>query len=199
MQYPTAISSHRLVPSRTSKFLYLGPDSVKNCTIHVNSKHGDVAYEVSTPTNLAETVVTKGEQSIPFATITRRRMRSDRISIDEGKAFRVTNLVKPTQGWRIFPATLHVGETVLLWKFSKDGKLVLYKGESPRVPIAWFQRSSKLVVNNLSSTVPAFLVLQPDAVEIQDSVVLSFLILEHKLRTRLRKSASSWDIFGCAS
>lgn len=58
----------------------------------------------------------------------------------------------------------------------------MYKASEPDTPIAWFQSSRKLVMDGVPTVLPAFLVLQPDAADIQDSTVISFLILEHKVR-----------------
>lgn len=58
----------------------------------------------------------------------------------------------------------------------------MYKASEPDTPIAWFQSSRKLVMDGVPTVLPAFLVLQPDAADIQDLTVVSFLILEQKAR-----------------
>jgi len=50
-------------------------------------------------------------------------------------------------------------------------------------PIAWFEKSKKRVMNGVPMIIQASLALEQEAVVIQDIAVVSFLVVEHKLRT----------------
>lgn len=53
---------------------------------------------------------------------------------------------------------------------------------APETPIAWFEPAKKRVIDGMSTITVAFLALQPEALAIQDAVLVSFVILLHKSR-----------------
>ncbi|KAG5220430.1 cullin-associated nedd8-dissociated protein [Salix suchowensis] len=86
----------------------------------------------------------------------------------------------------------------IIWNFCRllFKSLQMFKASEPDAPIAWFQGSRKMVVDGVPTVLPAFLVLQPDAADMQDLTVVSFLILEHKARMSSKRTELTTGFMG---
>jgi hypothetical protein len=54
--------------------------------------------------------------------------------------------------------------------------------------VAWFTASRRIIVDRVPTIYAAHLTLQPEALEIQDLCIISFLILEQKSRLLSRRT-----------
>ncbi|KAF9487834.1 hypothetical protein BDN71DRAFT_1458024 [Pleurotus eryngii] len=148
--------------------------------------------------------------TVPYVVVTTGSVFSDKVSINGETAVRINKWLSPLKTFAMLyvnstpsprnssidpynhsPVKFEQDGSVYVWRCQGDGQLILYQGIDSHTPIAWFQRSRRRLVNNLPTVHPASLALQPAAVVIQDIVVASFLILEHKRRTTLQKRSDS--------
>ncbi|KAF7437469.1 hypothetical protein PC9H_004310 [Pleurotus ostreatus] len=174
-----------LQPTSASKILYLTPDNVKKCTITLDLKDPEqTQYIVDSNLELTYMHVRRpyDPPDQPLATLQRREVLPDKISFRGGEKIKVKSWLRPLKAFSTFPAAFEENGTTYVWDASIVGQLSMYKASEPDTPIAWFQSSRKLVMDGVPTVLPAFLVLQPDAADIQDLTVVSFLILEQKAR-----------------
>ncbi|KAG9223367.1 hypothetical protein PLEOSDRAFT_1101158 [Pleurotus ostreatus PC15] len=190
-RYFTSIEPRAIHTASPSKLLYFSVDSVLNSTL---SYRTDVSYVVeshSDATHVTTTEIQKGMDTAPYVVVTTGSLFSDKVSINGETAVRINKWLSPLKTFAMFPVKFEQDGGVYIWRCQGDGQLILYEGVDSHTPIAWFQRSRRRLVNNLPTVHPASLALQPAAVKIQDIVVASFLILEHKRRTTLQKRSNS--------
>ncbi|KAG9223349.1 hypothetical protein PLEOSDRAFT_1101109 [Pleurotus ostreatus PC15] len=174
-----------LQPTSASKLLYLTPDNVKRCAITLDLKDSEqTQYIVNSNSELTYMHVRRpyDPPDQPLAVLHRRDFLADKISFCGGEKIKVKDWLKPLKAFSPFPVAFEANDTMYVWDASIVGQLSMYKASEPDTPIGWFQSSRKLVMDGVPTVLPAFLVLQPDAADIQDLTVISFLILEHKIR-----------------
>ncbi|KAF7437470.1 hypothetical protein PC9H_004311 [Pleurotus ostreatus] len=180
-----------LQPASTSKLLYLTPDNVKKCTITLDLKDpGQTQYIVDSNLELTHMHVRRpyDPPDQPLAALHRREFLSDTISFRGGDKIKVKNWLKPLKTVNTFPAAFEENGNTYVWDASIVGQLSMFKASEPDAPIAWFQGSRKMVMDGVPTVLPAFLVLQPDAADMQDLTVVSFLILEQKARMSSKRT-----------
>ncbi|KDR82277.1 hypothetical protein GALMADRAFT_207546 [Galerina marginata CBS 339.88] len=159
------------------------PDNTNATTLYRRG-NSDILYNVKTDISGTKTTFsTPHDNNAPLALLQRREIVSDKITFKGVETKKVKSWLKYGGVASIhFPATFEENGKGYIWKASIVGQLSLYLASDPDTPIAWFERSKKRVVDGQVVVHKAFLALQPEALEIQDVTVLSFLILEQKNR-----------------
>ncbi|KAG5637046.1 hypothetical protein H0H81_005997 [Sphagnurus paluster] len=115
------------------------------------------------------------EHGTPIAVIEQRGFLPDRITFHGKQRTRLRSWLKFST-LTLFPVTFQENGRIYSWRTTQEGTLALYIPNTTS-PIAWFNPSRP------TEGEPARLTLRPEASAIQDAVVVSFLILEHKART----------------
>jgi len=163
--------------------LIMHPDNTNN-TILYRRGTSEILYTVKTDISATRTTFsTPNDNGVPLALLQRREILSDNITFKGVETKKVKSWLKYGGIASIhFPATFEENGKAYIWKASIVGQLSLYLASDPNTPIAWFEKSKKRVVDGRVVVHKAFLALQPEAVEIQDVAVLSFLVLEQKNR-----------------
>ncbi|KAF4566591.1 hypothetical protein EYR36_012022 [Pleurotus pulmonarius] len=209
-RYFTSIEPRAIHTTSPSELLYFSADSVLNSTLSCRS---DASYVVESHSDMAHVTTTeiqKGTDPAPYVVVTTGTLFSDKVSLDGKPAVRINKWLSPLKTFSMLyvnptsslcdsniypyihsPVKFEQDGNVYVWRCQGDGQLILYQGVDSHTPIAWFQRSRRRLVNNLPTVHPACLALQPAAVKIQDVVVASFLILEHKRRMAAQRRSNS--------
>ncbi|KAG5642039.1 hypothetical protein DXG03_003737 [Asterophora parasitica] len=159
-------------------------DDVKNAQISLYGT-GEALFTVKSNIHLTETTVTRTSTGERIATVARRDILSDKVTFAGQKAKSVKGWLKSPKT-SLFPATFEEGGVSYTWRSSIVHQLSLVANDSPETPIAWFEDSKKRVVDGIPTITTAFLALQPDALRIQEAVLVSFLILQHKNRMNVK-------------
>ncbi|KAF9490288.1 hypothetical protein BDN71DRAFT_1511402 [Pleurotus eryngii] len=176
----TANASVLLSHTRGSTVYYLHPNDVKECTITKSEIDGSLAcYRITSSKTRSRTSMYKANEPSPFATV-QRSFWSEKVTLRGKQPMKVGQwLRQPSFG--VCPATFEEQERTYVWKADGRG-LSLYSSEDQRNPIACFRQVTSKMVNGFPSIIPASLILRPEASAIQDLVIASFLILEHRHR-----------------
>ncbi|KAL0950588.1 hypothetical protein HGRIS_007380 [Hohenbuehelia grisea] len=171
----------------SSTLLYFTPDNMKNSIITLGAGDGKPLYVIESNTDVTRTTLRRGGDSTPFAIVQRREILADKLSLHGAEPFKVNKWFHYSGTFNVFPVSLEIEGSKFIWKSSMMGELSLYSVIAPNTPIAWYQCSQRRVVDGRPVITAAYLVLRPDAVSIQDMVVLSFILLEH--RSRMNRKA----------
>ncbi|KAF8069905.1 hypothetical protein FPV67DRAFT_991911 [Lyophyllum atratum] len=123
-------------------------------------------------------------ERVPVAVVELRGLLPDRIVWGGKERVRVRRWLKFST-LTMFPVTFEAHGKTYVWRSTAEGRLSLHLAPLIDSPIAWFTPSRTLTTNGpgIHTTESAYLTLRPLAIEIQDLVIVSFLILEHKSRT----------------
>ncbi|KAL0947944.1 hypothetical protein HGRIS_010573 [Hohenbuehelia grisea] len=171
----------------SSTLLYFAPDDMKNSTISLGVG-GQHLYTIESNRTTTRTGTRTGlrrvEDPTPFAVVERRAIFPDKLALRGVEPVKLDKWLRHSGPLSIYPITLDIEGDTYFWRLNITGELSLYSALVPNTPIAWYQCSKTRVVNELPNITAAHLVLKPDALPIQDMVVLSFIILEHKSRRR---------------
>ncbi|KAL0945581.1 hypothetical protein HGRIS_014741 [Hohenbuehelia grisea] len=166
----------------SSTLLYFTPDNMKNSVISLGTANGKTMYIIESNPAVTRMTLRRGTDSTPFAIVQRREIIPDKLSLHGGEPFRVNKWFHYSGFFDVFPVSLEIQGSQFVWKSSMMGELSLYSAFALNTPIAWYQCAQKRVIDGRPVITAAYLVLRPDATPIQDMVVLSFILLEHKSR-----------------
>ncbi|KAJ8509136.1 hypothetical protein ONZ45_g8657 [Pleurotus djamor] len=161
-------------PTPASTLLFFDKDSVlkTNISTYINDRT-EIVYIIDTNSSQTRTTFSKPLNSQPFAVLHAREFLPDTITFDGQKAVKIKEWLKPSKKSSKYPITFEERGQSYTW--------ALYLSDRPDTPIAWFQRARKLALNGKPTSLPGFLVLEPEAVDIQDIAVASFLLMERKV------------------
>ncbi|KAG6907006.1 hypothetical protein DXG01_010974 [Tephrocybe rancida] len=139
-------------------------------------------YTVDSDMGYSRTNISRYGESAPLAVSETRGILPDKITFSGKERQRLRSWLKFST-LTLFPVTFEANGRTFIWRSTADGKLSLHTS-SPITdsPIAWFTASRALTINGITSAQAAYLTLRPEAIEIQDAAIISFLILEHKSR-----------------
>ncbi|GLB44989.1 hypothetical protein LshimejAT787_1900670 [Lyophyllum shimeji] len=139
------------------------------------------SYTVDSDQGYTRTNIYRYGERMPLAVLETRGILPDKITFCGKERQRLRSWLKYST-LTLFPVTFEAHGNTYVWRSTADGKLSLHLSPLVDSPIAWFTSSRTLTINDVPSTEPAYLTLRPAAIEIQDFVVISFLILEQKSR-----------------
>ncbi|KAF8888295.1 hypothetical protein BD779DRAFT_1524597 [Infundibulicybe gibba] len=163
--------------------LIFSRDDMRQTTLF--PRDGGPLYVVNSFKSFTRTTVRRVEiEATPLAVIERRGVLPDRITFTGQERVHLKRWLKPMGGAPtspMFPVTFESEGESYIWDVS-DTRIMLYSARAPNVPIAWFQPSEHSSVNGVTRIYAAYLALQPEALEIRDLVVISFLVLEQDYR-----------------
>ncbi|KAG5643315.1 hypothetical protein DXG03_001199 [Asterophora parasitica] len=148
------------------------------------------SYTVDSDQGYTRTNFHRYGERVPLAVLEHRGILPDKITFCGKKRQRLRTWLKFST-LTLFPVTFEAHGNTFVWRASPEGRLSLHFSPLTDAPIAWFTASRSLTINGITSTENAFLTLRPEAIEIQDVVIMSFLILEHKSRTSTPQQADS--------
>ncbi|KAG6836062.1 hypothetical protein H0H93_011851, partial [Arthromyces matolae] len=140
-------------------------------------------YSVDSDMGFSRTKISRYGESEPLAISETRGILPDKITFSGKERQRLRSWLKFAT-LTLFPVTFEAGGRTYIWRSTVDGKLTLHTS-SPitESPIAWFTASRPPnTIDGNTTTLAAYLTLRPEAIEIQDEAIISFLILEHKSR-----------------
>ncbi|KAG6852593.1 hypothetical protein C0991_010758 [Blastosporella zonata] len=127
-------------------------------------------YTVDSDLGYSRTTISRYGESVPIAVSETRGILPDKITFSGKERQRLRSWLKFST-LTLFPVTFEANRQPYIWRSTAD--------ESP---IAWFTASRTCTTNGITVTQTAYLTLRPEAIEIQDAAIISFLILEHKSR-----------------
>ncbi|KAH9483432.1 hypothetical protein JR316_0002900 [Psilocybe cubensis] len=191
----TLVNPQFIDANEPAEVLIVYPDNLKNTNIFRAGNEGQPLYTVKSNLAITETTITTplDDPGVPLAKIERREIVSDKITIRGRETMKTKSWLKYGGIFTIkFPATFEENGRKYMWKSSIVNQISLYLASDPDRPIAWFEKSRKRVVDGEVVLHKAFLALQPEAMEIRDIVVLSFLILE--LKNRMGQKAEELNV-----
>jgi len=164
--------------------MLLNPDNVKNTTMTRLGDSADVLFKVQSNASLTKcSVFRSASYSEPIAVIKRGDIFPDRITLEGEERKTIKSWLRGYGTFKDFPISFEQNGQLFHWRKNVVDQLALFsEGDSER-PIAWFERSKKRVVNGVPTIIQAWLALEREAIPIRDAVVVSFLIVEHKVRT----------------
>ncbi|KAF5349551.1 hypothetical protein D9756_008865 [Leucocoprinus leucothites] len=165
--------------------LLLKPDNVKQTSMAV-LKTGEVAYKVESSKSLTKCSVFRPGNDTPVALIERKDFFADKITLEGEERQAIKNWLKGYGTFKEFPISFEKSGNLYHWKTNIVSQLALFSAGNPDHPIAWFERSKKRVIDGKPVILQAWLAMEPEAIAIQDAVVVSFLAVEHKLRTDVK-------------
>ncbi|KXN82695.1 hypothetical protein AN958_00227 [Leucoagaricus sp. SymC.cos] len=172
--------------------MLLKPDNVKQTTMTC-SRTGEVLYKVESNASLTKCSVFRPAIEAPIALIERRDFFPDKITLEGEEKQTIKGWLQGYGTFKEFPISFERFGKLYHWKTNLINQLAVSKDsvvdDNPEHPIAWFERSKKRVVDGKPVILQAWLALEADAITIQDQAVVSFLVVEHKLRTDVRASA----------
>ncbi|KAG6872918.1 hypothetical protein C0995_005176 [Termitomyces sp. Mi166 len=139
-------------------------------------------YSVDSDMGYSRTTISRYGESVPLAVSETRGILPDKITFAGQERQRLRSWLKFST-LTLFPVTFEAHGKMYIWRSTADGKLSLHTS-SPLIdsPIAWFTASRTVTNSGITTTQVAYLTLCPEAIEIQDAAIISFLILEHKSR-----------------
>ncbi|KAF8888294.1 hypothetical protein BD779DRAFT_464062 [Infundibulicybe gibba] len=184
--------------SVTGTILVFSRDDMRQTTIFPPG--GGPLYVVDSSKSFTRTTVRRvASDETPLAVIERRGMLPDRITFAGRRRIHLKRWLKTIRGVStspMFPITFECAGESYIWNAS-NLRIMLYSARAPNVPIAWFEPSKHGYVNGASTIYAAYLALQPEALEICDLAVISFLVLEQEYRVygREKEIAESYRIF----
>ncbi|KAH0589727.1 hypothetical protein H2248_005448 [Termitomyces sp. 'cryptogamus'] len=138
-------------------------------------------YSVDSDMGYSRTKISRYGESVPLAVSETRGILPDKITFAGQERQRLRSWLKFST-LTLFPVTFEVDGKTYIWRSTADGKLSLHTSSSADSSIAWFTASQAVINNGTTITQVAHLTLRPEAIEIQDVAIISFLILEHKSR-----------------
>ncbi|KAJ6543842.1 hypothetical protein B0H19DRAFT_1267165 [Mycena capillaripes] len=162
-------------------FLDFSRDVLTKTTLSLRGTSSPI-YQVSSEDGLSTTHIHRisSSESELLATIARTDLiLPDKITMRGRKTVKVRSWLKPQGILSTIPATMEEDGTVYTWKTNDVGLLSLWSGKEQ---IAWYQPAARRMVDGKSVLMPAYLALDDVALPIQDSVVISCLVLGQKLR-----------------
>ncbi|KAJ3569638.1 hypothetical protein NP233_g4912 [Leucocoprinus birnbaumii] len=165
--------------------LLLKPDNVKQTTMTI-LRTGQVAYNVESNTSLTKCSVLRPGEKDPVALIERKDLFPDKITLQGEERQTIKSWLKGYGTFKEFPISFERSGNTYHWKINFVSQLALFNANQPDHPIAWFERSKKRVIDGKPVILQAWLAMEPEAISIQDAVVVSFLVVEHKLRTDMK-------------
>jgi len=163
-------------------------DSMTNSRISVRGSRY-LSYVVESNRDNTTTNVYRVEgrsERIRIASIDRGNLFPDKIILADRDPLRLSKWLK-TQALSDFPARMTIGNTTYIWKKNMVGQLSMFAENEPGTPLAWFHRSRCRLVNEQDVCDPAVLAVKNE-VEGLEFVLVACLILEHKIRLRVRTS-----------
>ncbi|KAF9443143.1 hypothetical protein P691DRAFT_713673 [Macrolepiota fuliginosa MF-IS2] len=168
--------------------LLLNPDNVKKTIMtRLGGPHsGEVLYKVESNASLTKCSVFRPNSDVPIALIKRRDLFPDKITLEGERERNIKSWLQGYGTFKDFPISFEKDEKLYHWRTNIVDQLALFKDDNSEHPIAWFERSKKRVVDGVPTIFQAWLALEPEAIAIQDAVIVSFLIIEHKLRTDIK-------------
>lgn len=173
-----------LVDNEPTLIMLLNPDNVKQTTMTRLGSSGEVLYKVQSNTSLTKCSVFRSEYgSEPIAMIERRDIFPDRITLEGQERMTIKSWLHGYGTFKDFPISFEKNGQLYHWRKNVVDQLALFRDGDSEHPIAWFERSKKRVVDGVPTIIQAWLALEREVIPIQDTVVVSFLIVEHKLRT----------------
>ncbi|KAG6828458.1 hypothetical protein H0H92_007867 [Tricholoma furcatifolium] len=127
-------------------------------------------YTVNSDLGFSRTTISRYGEPEPLAVSETRGILPDKITFSGKERQRLRSWLKFST-LTLFPVT-----------FEANGQNYIWRSTTDDIPIAWFTASQSYTINSVTTTQAAFLTLCPEAIEIQDEAIISFLILEHKSR-----------------
>ncbi|KAF5376286.1 hypothetical protein D9615_008532 [Tricholomella constricta] len=163
-------------------------DDMRRTTLSLRG-YGPI-YTVDSDQGYTRTNIYRYGEQVPLAVSEQRGILPDKITFCGKQRQRLRSWLKFST-LTLFPVTFEAHGKSYVWRNSAEGKLSLHFSPLTDSPIAWFTSSRTLTVNGMTSTQAAYLTLRPEAIEIQECVIVSFLILEHKSRTSTPQQSDS--------
>ncbi|RDB16655.1 hypothetical protein Hypma_002348 [Hypsizygus marmoreus] len=166
----------------TSVFIF-SRDDMRQTTISLRG-HGPV-YTVNSDQSSTRTSIFHFGDHVPLAVSEQRGILPDKITFRGQDRQKLKSWLK-FSSVSLFPVTFEAFGRFYTWRFSARGELSMHSQEHPEEAIAWFTPSRRSDTTGSPTMLAASLTLKPDALEIQDLTVVSFLLLEQKSRTMSR-------------
>ncbi|KAF8134501.1 hypothetical protein EV363DRAFT_1430055 [Boletus edulis] len=124
-----------------------------------------------------------------LATITRRTFRPDQITLPGLSPMNLGRWLKAPKLWG-FPLEFCDCGRPFEWRRSRLGQLVMRELGRPDDILAWFSKRRDLGPGN-HLMYAAYLTIKPEIIGMQDVIVLSCLLAEHKLRFIVAEDGNS--------
>jgi len=122
-----------------------------------------------------------------LATITRRTFRPDQITVPGFSPMNLGRWLKAPKLWRSPPEFGECGRQ-FEWRRSSLGPLVFREPGRPNDILAWFSKRRDFEDHLMYA---AYLAIKPEMIRMQDMIVLSCLLAEHKLRVMVAEEGNS--------
>jgi hypothetical protein len=169
---PAAHSVLLLEPDNVRNAVFRAPNSTKPLYVIHSDDRGD-GTEITLPGSGGEAATIHRKALTPSVTLAGTRLM-------------IKRWLRPTRTGVTFQARGNAYE----WRPNQLGQLTLYDLRQPDVPIAYFVRSRKRVIEGTEIQTRAYLALERAAEPIRNDVVVSLLIVEESARMQAQRRAA---------
>ncbi|KAF8957762.1 hypothetical protein BDZ97DRAFT_1669372 [Flammula alnicola] len=171
--------------SSAQSFFIFDRNSVINATLYSG---GSPSYTIITSKSGTRTDVCDIPGKCVVATIKRREILADTIKFtnrNDGKAVAINKWLRPTVvPSHVEPCTSLVTDVgYFVWKTDAAHRLALYSEDDAQVPLAFMTR--------VRPPEPLVLVLKDGCEEMVEDILVSFIILEQRLRMKEKRRSSA--------
>ncbi|KAF5359570.1 hypothetical protein D9756_002991 [Leucocoprinus leucothites] len=164
--------------------LVFSRDNIKDTVMRRKGGSNEVLYKVESETSGTRTSVYPSTSDVPIAILELKGLFGrDRITFQGEETKNISDWLSGYGPLRTFPIAFEHNGRRYKWK----PNFIRQLGDQDTVhPIAWFEGYKLRFIDGSLKGFKAFLAMEEEVVEVQDLVVLSFLIAENKMRKDMK-------------